>query len=614
MTDTSLREPLPIDTPTPPVTPRARRRRPPVQRGRLASAAVRVGRSIAALLPPPRDEALIALGRDLYRLLTGAGGRRRNRSAVGADASAGSWRDAVSWRAARKAFEQRDYEEALTRVGEVLAGSPDSVTALRLKRDVHTRRGDLTEGLATVRRLAMVDNDPRIAEQERMWLGRLIETDPRWRPRIPGPPRPIEPVGDDVVMHLLKESLPYQQNGFTMRSRYTLLAQAHAGIKPFVVTSLGFPRKDGHVEVPLVEEVDGIRHHRLDLGPGYRAEQPFDVNLTDYAWMASDVAVAERPAIIHASSGFRGFETALVGLALRDHLRLPLLYEVRSFFETTWSADDARAELGEHYRRRFATESRAMQAADAVITIADAMRDDIAARGVPAERIHLMPNGVDPSAFEPMEPDPELCRRYRLDGKIVIGYVSNLDHPREGQEFLIDATAKLAARGRDVVCLIVGDGRRREELERHARSSGASPSIIFTGRVPHAEVRAHYSLFDVFVVPRRNDRAARHVTPLKPFEAMAMGKPLVVSQLPALVEIAAPGARGLAFPAEDADGLAAAVETLIDHPELRAAYGAAGRAWVLSERTWDRNGQRYREIYAEVLERWRAHQRRVDAA
>jgi glycosyltransferase involved in cell wall biosynthesis len=161
-----------------------------------------------------------------------------------------------------------------------------------------------------------------------------------------------------------------------------------------------------------------------------------------------------------------------------------------------------------------------------------------------------------------------------------------------------------------VACLIVGDGKRREELESLARRSGAAGAIHFTGRVPHDEVRAHYALLDAFVVPRRNDRAARYVTPLKPFEAMAMARPLVVADLPALVEIAAPGERGLAFPVEDADALAAELERLMDDPALGSRLAEAGRAWVLAERTWASNGDRYRNLYAAVLEQWNAGQRR----
>ncbi len=557
---------------------------------------------VADFLPPPRDEALLGIVRHLYSLVTGAPPTGpRAVSGKGQRGLRDALRDPLSWRRARRAFERGEYDTAIEIVDGLLDRHPHSWKALALKRDVHARRGDLSQVVATIGRLRRIEDDVRLAAQERLWLGRLIETDPRWLPRIPGPPHPIEPRDDRVVMHLLKESVPYLQNGFTMRSRYTLLSQRDAGLDPFVVTSLGFPRKEGVTRFPVTETIDGIVHHRLDLGPGYPADVPFDVHLADYAWMAAKVARRERPAIIHASSGFHGYDTALVGMALREHLRLPLVYEVRSFFETTWSGDHDRAETGEHYERRFETENRAMRAADAVFTIGEAMRDDIVARGVPAERIFLVPNGVDPEAFAPAAPDPELRRRYRLDGKTVFGYVSNLDHPREGQELLIEATATLLRRGRKVACLIVGDGLRRGELETRARDAGLGEAVIFTGRIPHAEVRAHYALLDVFVVPRRNDRAARYVTPLKPFEAMAMGKPLVVSDLPALVEIAAPGQRGLAFAHDDPNALAAAIETLIDHPELIGSYGEAGRTWVLAERTWAANGARYRDVYQSVL-------------
>jgi glycosyltransferase involved in cell wall biosynthesis len=561
-------------------------------------------RRLADLLPPPRDEALIGVAREAWALLTGRRGRRRRVATPGTRSR--PWVDSMALYRARRAFDHGAYEIALAQVDSVLTRHPDSLNALNLKKAIHSRRGDMSDIVATYRRMRQVQDDPAIEYQERRWVGRLIETDPRWLPRIAGPVRPIQPRDDRTVMHLLKESVPYLQNGFTMRSRYTLLSQRDAGLDPFVVTSLGFPRKDGVDRFPSTDILDGITHHRLDLGPGYPTDQPFDRLLTDHAWLAAKVARRERPAIIHASSGYRGYDAALVGLALRDHLRLPLVYEVRSFFETTWTPHHDRAESSEHYQRRHDTETRAMLAADAVITISEAMAEDIAGRGVPRERIHLMPNGVDPTGFEPGEPDAELVRRYRLAGKTVFGYVSSLDHPREGHEVLIEATAKLLARGRKVACLIVGDGTRRPELESQAGRAGVGGAVVFTGRVPHNEVRAHYALLDIFVVPRQNDRAARFVTPLKPFEAMSMAKPVVVSDLPALVEIAAPGQRGLAFPHGDADGLADAIETLIDQPETRRRLGQAGREWVLAERTWARNGQRYAEIHDDLLDRWRA--------
>lgn len=501
---------------------------------------------------------------------------------------------------------------ALERTDAMVREHPGDRAVLGIRRRAFAARGDLSNAAATVAALRRTTGGDALAGMERRLHGDLTETDPRWRPRVVGARRAIEPRSDRVVLHLLKESRPQRQTGFTMRSHDNLLAQRAAGWDPIVVTALGFPRSGGDAVVP-VEEIDGIRHHRLDLGAGYPSDGPADAYLEDYAWRAAAVAREERPAIIHASSGGRGYETALVGLALGEHLDLPVVYEVRSLFDgpaPAGPATEGSASAGiasdatsprERNRRRDATEVRSMLAADAVVTLAATMKSDMVARGVPSERIYIVPNGVDPEAFTPRAPDPELRARYGLGERFVIGYVSNLDHPREGQETLIEATTLLAGAGRDVACLIVGEGRRRTEVESVAAASGAADRIVFTGAVPHQEVPAMYALLDAFVVPRRDERAARLVTPLKPFEAMAMARPLIVADLPALTEVAPDGERSLAYRPEDAMALAAAVVRLMDHPELAVRLGEAGREWVTRERTWASNGPRWTEVYEAVL-------------
>ncbi len=507
-------------------------------------------------------------------------------------------------RQAEEALAAGDAERAIALTDAAIRARPDDRVVLAFRRRAFAAKGDQTGVAATMAALRRTPGGDRLIDSERRLQGDLAETDPRWRPRVGGPRRPTEPRSDRAVLHLLKESLPQRQTGFTMRSHANLLAQRAAGWDPVVVTALGFPRSvRGAVSTP--EEVDGIRHHRLDLGAGYALDGPVDSFLEDYAWRAATVARDERPAIIHASSGGRGYESALVGLALGDHLDLPVVYEVRSLFDGPAPSGDRAASdatsTRERYRRRDATEVRSMLAADAVVTLAETMKSDIVARGIPADRVFIVPNGVDPAAFQPRPADPALRERYGLGERFVIGYVSNLDHPREGQETLIEATAILAAAGRDVACLIVGEGRRRAELEVMAAGSGASDRIVFTGAVPHDEVPAMYALIDAFVVPRRDERAARLVTPLKPFEAMAMARPLVVADLPALTEVAPHGERSLAYRAEDPAALAAAVERLMDDPALAERLGEAGRAWVTWERTWASNGARWTEIYEFVL-------------
>ena len=566
--------------------------------GRLLRATERAVRGVAARLPPERGEALLIAGKAGYSLVTG---RRTRRGVVPRSEPT---IDPIAMRRAQAAVNRGDLPRALELIDALAGRYPDSTRVLRLRRDVLARMGEVRERAATIHRLHTLDPQPEWLESERLVLGRLVETTPGWLPRIPGPPRPIEPESADVVLQLLKESSPQLTTGFTMRSRYNLLAAVEAGSKPVVVTALGFPRLLGIREVQSLEIVDGIPHHRLDLGPSYPLDRSTDLILEDTAWLAADVARRVRPAVIHASSGHRGFEFALVGAALRQHLGRPLVYEVRSFFESTWGGDEAWGEIGEMYQRRFDAETRAMRQADHVITIAEAMRSEIIERGVAPDRITVIPNGVDAELFRPRPKDPALVARYDLDGAFTFGYVSNLDHPRENQELLIEATALLLRRNRRVRCLIVGDGRRREELEAIARRARVGGAVIFTGRVPHDRAPDYYALLDAFVVPRRDERAARMVTPLKPYEALAMGRPLVVADLPALHEIAEPEERGLVFPAGEAAALAATLERLMDDPALGQRLGQAGRAWVAKERTWAANGPRFREVYAAVLDAW----------
>ena len=518
-------------------------------------------------------------------------------------------------REARAALRDGDARRALALTDAVIGDHPDEPSAHLVRYVSLGRLGALTDSLAALERLRMLDAwTPELATAEASIAGRLAETTPGWLPRLPGPRSPLPAADPTVILHLLKSSSPEAQSGYTLRSQYTLLSQRAAGLKPVAVTSLGFPRRtmaaDVRPEIPAIELVDGIEHYRLDAGPDYPYDGPVDRVLLDTVALLEPIVRQLQPAVLQAHSGYRGYENALVALALGEHFGIPVVYEVRGFLEAIWSVDAGTAEadglVSEQSERRSATEVRSMLAADAVVTIAETMRDEIVGRGVPAGRLHVIPNGVDVEAFVPAPPDPALRQRYRLPpGRPTIGYISTLDHPREGVEVMIKATAVLRRRGRLVSCLVVGQGRRRQGLEELADRQGVRDLVVFTGQVPHREIAAHYALLDVFVVPRRDDRAARFVTPLKPFEAMAMERPLVVSQLPALLELISDPIepRGLAFPVDDADALATAIGRLIDDPALARRLGLAGRAWVAAERTWAANGPRYRAVYEEVIER-----------
>jgi phosphatidylinositol alpha-1,6-mannosyltransferase len=476
-------------------------------------------------------------------------------------------------------------------------GREDDVRFLKLARRVAAARGSLTLAVHLARKLeARGEFDPAAITKLEARLRELSG----WVPALPGLPALIEPSGEDVVVTLAKMSRPFLSNGYTSRSHRNFLAAKDAGITTVVVTELGFPRILGVTDFDAVEVIDGIEHRRLDRGPGCDDKtMAVDAWVQAFAEDAYEVVRDVRPALLHVSSGRRGYETMLVGIAVKEKTGLPLVYEFRSFHDATWTQRQELHDRGETYLRRRAMESMVMNAADVVLTLNEAMRDELIRMGCAADKIHLVPNGVDLDHFAPRPRPTRLAKHFGIGARPTFGYVSNMDHPRESQETLVRAAEELKRRGfKDFRCVIVGQGPRQELIEQLASACDVTDVVVFTGPADHLHVADYYALIDVFVVPRIVERAASLVTPLKPFEAMAMGKPIVISDLPALREIAAPEERGLVFPPGDAAALADAVQRLFDDAGLATRLGEAGRDWVVHERQWSMNGPRYVEAFA----------------
>ncbi|MBB5788445.1 glycosyltransferase family 4 protein [Jiangella mangrovi] len=498
----------------------------------------------------------------------------------------------------RTLSDQGAHDQAMAFAAALLPLKSGDAEFLDVARHAFARPGALSLQLQATEALVRVDDSPSRQSQLRNVVGRIRETEPDWLPAVPTSSAPADPVRGRVV-HLLKAAMPYRQSGYTMRSQYIVDSQRAAGLDPVVITALGFPG-DSDTTVPDVEVIAGSPHHHLGNATKRLLKGPPDLYLDAYAEAAAARVAEVSPSIIHVHSGHRGYEPALVGLALAREFDLPLVYEVRGFFESLWSREAAWNERGELYERRIATEIRCMRAADAVVTLSESMRAEIMSRGIDGAKVHVVPNGVDVSAFHPGQRDADLVAELGLQDRFVFGYVSNLDHRREGHETLIRAAARLRANGVPAVALIVGDGNRRAELEQLAAAEGAGDSVLFAGRVPHDRVLDYYRLLDVFVVPRIAERAARLVTPLKPFEAMAAGIPVVASELAPLLEIVGDGERGRSFPPGDADALTEVLTELRHDEDARNEMAKRARDWVVAERQWSSNAARYAAIYAAV--------------
>jgi glycosyltransferase involved in cell wall biosynthesis len=395
------------------------------------------------------------------------------------------------------------------------------------------------------------------------------------------------------ILHIVTDALPTTSAGYTVRTQEIALAQQGVGLDPHVVTRIGFPVTAGAIDGRARVDVDGVPYHRLLpwVMPG-RMDALYETHLRQAAGLTARL----RPAVLHAASNYAN---AVIALALRDATQLPVVYEVRGFWEDTWlsrHAGTSDLKLSDRYRRTRALETRCMADADLVVTLGEAMREEILERGVDPDKVIIVPNGVSEEFLRPL-PDDNGRLKATLGiqpGEHVVGLVSSLV-AHEGIGTLLEAVKILNDRGVRTRALIVGDGPERAALQRQAAALGID--AIFPGRVPMSQVRQYHAVLDAFVVPRTPDRVCQLVTPLKPVEAMASGLPVVVSAVRALSEIVNDKVTGLLSPPLDAGALADTLQALLEDRELRAKLGANAREWVARDRTWAHNAARYRAAY-----------------
>jgi glycosyltransferase involved in cell wall biosynthesis len=483
----------------------------------------------------------------------------------------------------------------------VAASVPDDRSAdlEALRSRIAYDEGRYTDALAHAQ-TALAGGMPGAGELRDRASGYLTVLRPGWVPEIPAPSARARQAAAPIrgrVLHVVRSSLPHTQAGYTIRTQSVATCQREAGLDPHVMTRAGYPRSEGVRGAPMEEQVGAIAYHRV--APRYVDDGRLDRLAEATARAALPLAETLRPAVLQPATNH---VQAQVALALGRNLGIPVVYEVRGFWEETWLAlpgrDEATAMEAERYRLTRDTETAAMIAADAVVTLSETMRQEIVERGCAPDRVVVVPNAVDVERFAPVSRDDALAASLGLEpADFVAGYVSTLTR-YEGIPYLLEAAARLRGAGPRLRVLLVGDGPETEAIVETGRRLGLDDgTLLMPGRVPHDAILGYYSLIDVFVVPRTADRVSRLVTPLKPYEAMALERALVVSDLPALREIVVPGETGRTFRAQDPDDLARVLGELRDDPAQRTRLGRQAREWIVAERTWSRNGLRYRDLF-----------------
>ena len=283
------------------------------------------------------------------------------------------------------------------------------------------------------------------------------------------------------------------------------------------------------------------------------------------------------PQILHAhSSSLNG----LAGITLARRFKLPLVYELRAFWEDAAVDHGTTTEGSARYRATRMLETHVLRKADAVTTICHGIRQDLIGRGIPPEKITVIPNAVDVDAFDhTSKPDTATADRLGITGKTVLGFIGSF-YAYEGLDLLIAALPKILANVNDACLLLVGGGYQDAALRAQVQQLGLTDKVIFTGRVPHEQVSTYYDLIDVLVYPRHSMRLTETVTPLKPLEAMAQGRLLIASDVGGHKELIEDGVTGSLFRAGDADDLAATACDLLSDRSNWPARISAGRHFV----------------------------------
>ena len=397
------------------------------------------------------------------------------------------------------------------------------------------------------------------------------------------------------VLHVLDHSLPLH-SGYTFRTRAIMKSQQHAGLDVRGITGMR------HVaDGPPVEAAEGLLFHRS----GGQAHGPVGVRewreIAQFADGIDRTVRDWRPDIIHAHS------PALCGAAAARVARahdIPLVYEIRAFWEDAAVGNGTSRAGSVKYRLTRALENRVVAAADAVFTICHGLRDDLIGRGVSPGKIGVSPNGVDLSLFgEPVARDDALAGELGIaPGEPVIGFVGSF-YDYEGLDDLIAAMPLLRDRHPGARLLLTGGGPMDHALRAQAAALPDPDAVIFTGRVPHAEVERYYSLIDVLAYPRKRSRLTDLVTPLKPLEAMAQRRLVAASDVGGHRELVDDGVTGVLFAPDDPQAAAGALADLLEMREEWDAIMDRAETRVRRHHDWAANVGCYELVYNDLLAR-----------
>ena len=400
------------------------------------------------------------------------------------------------------------------------------------------------------------------------------------------------------ILHILDHSLPLQ-SGYAFRSQNILQAQRKRGWQPVALTS---PKHEESWKgfCDRAEDISGVRYYRT--GAISNNSLPFNKEIRLMMALSrriQEIIELEKPDILHAHSPILN---AIPVLRLGRKLRIPVVYEIRAFWDDAAVDHGTYSEDSWKFKLVRLIETWICRKADHVGVLCCGLKEDLIKRGISPKKITVVYNGVDVEDFNACEPDAEYLKAWDLNGKKVIGFIGSF-YRYEGLDLLINAFSQISTTMPDAMLLLVGGGEVERELKDQVQRLNLTDKVIIPGRISHDRIPGVYALIDLLVYPRYSMRLTELVTPLKPLEAMAMGKALIASDVGGHRELIRNNETGLLFPAGNKFALAESIDSLLKDHALRKKIEKQGLEWVKANHTWDKTTSVYTEIYAKALEK-----------
>ena len=443
------------------------------------------------------------------------------------------------------------------------------------------------------------------------------------------------------VLHVLANSFP-KINGYAVRSHMLIKAQSRLdGIENVALTSPWYPNI---VEMQAEYDLDGVKYLRtshpkqkkntkithkivskLAANPITKSNDlPFVARCLRYGsgkllylpkicWKLIEEGVLIKHFyqrilqvsneykidLIHAHTPYR---VGLPAYKAAKKIGLPFVYEMRGMWEETAVVNRRWKKGGPAYRRFRRKETYLLRKADSVICISEALKNEAISRGVSPNKITVVPNGFDNELSQlkdnlATEHFKEVKSQLTHTGSCkVIGYIGSL-RELEGVDFTAKAVAELIKLGYKLKFFVLSSEVGQKELLDLCSQLGISSNSIIEGPVDHQLVKPYYDLIDIFVVSRPYSRVTDIVTPLKPFEAMGVGKTVISSDLIAMKEIIQHQKTGLLYQADNLDSLISQIKWCLDNSKDSDKIGEDAAHWVMNNRTWEQIAEHGKSAY-----------------